>query len=113
MVREMGRKIPSDRETLGQRVGRIHSLARLLTWKSEQLFAPREQRESVNARYAYAVKARGHFPTEQAAIKCLYLVTRSPGPTGKGRVRWAARPKPARGAFAITFADRFPAAEKY
>ena len=113
MVREMGRKIPSDRETLGQRVGRIHSLARLLTWKSEQLFAPREQRESVNARYAYAVKARGHFPTEQAAIKCLYLVTRSPGPTGKGRVRWAARWKPALNAFAITFADRFPAAEKY
>jgi transposase-like protein len=69
--------------------------------------------ESLNARYRRAVKARGHFPTEQAAIKCLYLVTRSPGPTGKGRVRWAARPKPALNAFAITFADRFPAAENY
>jgi len=109
----MGRKILSDRETLGQRVGRVHSFSGLLRWRSEQLFAPREQRESVNARYAYAVKARGHFPTEQAAIKCLFLVTRSPGPTGKGRFRWAARPKPARGAFAITFADRFPAAESY
>ncbi len=32
--------------------------------------------ESLNARYRRAVKARGHFPTEQAAIKCLYLVTR-------------------------------------
>jgi putative transposase len=41
MVREMGRKIPSDRETLGQRVGRVHSLPGLLRWRSEQLFAPR------------------------------------------------------------------------
>jgi len=31
----------------------------------------------LNARYRRAVKARGHFPTEQA-MKCLYLVTRSP-----------------------------------
>jgi hypothetical protein len=27
------------------------------------------------------IKARGHFPTEQAALKCLYLVTRSLDPT--------------------------------
>jgi putative transposase len=33
--------------------------------------------EALNARYRPAVKARGHFPTEQAALKCLYLVTRS------------------------------------
>jgi hypothetical protein len=37
-------------------------------------------------RYRRAIKARGHFPTEQAALKCLCLVTRSwtdrhrPGP---------------------------------
>lgn len=69
--------------------------------------------ESLNARYRRAVKARGHFPTEQAAIKCLYLVTRSLDPTGRGRTRWAMRWKPALNAFAITFADRFPAAETY
>jgi putative transposase len=67
--------------------------------------------ESLNARYRRAVKARGHFPTEQAALKCLYLVTRSLDPTGRGRARWAMRWKPALNAFAITFADRFPAAE--
>ena len=39
--------------------------------------------ESFNARYRRAVRARGHFPTEQAALKCLYLVTRSLDPTGK------------------------------
>ena len=29
--------------------------------------------EFVNARYRRAVRYRGHFPTEQAALKCLYL----------------------------------------
>ncbi|MFB9324233.1 IS256 family transposase [Cryptosporangium minutisporangium] len=69
--------------------------------------------ESLNARYRRAIKARGHFPTEQAALKCLYLVTRSLDPTGTGRARWAMRWKPALNAFAITFGDRFPAAETY
>src|SRR3954462_9348581 len=69
--------------------------------------------ESLNARYRRAIRARGHFPTEQAAMKCLYLVTRSLDPTGTGRTRWTMRWKPALNAFAITFADRFPAAETY
>jgi len=69
--------------------------------------------ESLNARYRRAVKARGHFPTEQAAMKCLYLVTRSLDPTGQGRARWTMRWKPALNAFAITFADRWPAPETY
>jgi transposase-like protein len=69
--------------------------------------------ESLNARYRRAIKARGHFPTELAALKCLYLVTRSLDPTGTGRIRWAMRWKPALNAFAITFGDRFPSAETY
>jgi putative transposase len=69
--------------------------------------------ESLNARYRRAIKTRGHFPSEQAALKCLYLVTRSLDPTGRGRSRWAMRWKPALNAFSITFADRFPAAETY
>ncbi|MBE1489251.1 IS256 family transposase [Plantactinospora soyae] len=69
--------------------------------------------ESLNARYRRAIKARGHFPNEQAALKCLYLVTRSLDPTGTGRTRWAMRWKPALNAFAITFNDRFPTTETY
>ncbi|MEH1169663.1 IS256 family transposase [Micromonospora sp. CPCC 205539] len=69
--------------------------------------------ESLNARYRRAVKARGHFPNELAALKCLYLVTRSLDFTGAGRTRWTMRWKPALNAFAITFSDRFPAAETY
>jgi transposase-like protein len=62
--------------------------------------------ESINARYRRAVRSRGHFPNEQAALKCLYLVTRSLDPTGKGKARWAMRWKPALNAFAITFDGR-------
>lgn len=62
--------------------------------------------ESLNARYRRAIRARGHFPSEQAALKCLYLVTRSLDPTGRGRARWAIRWKPALNAFAITFEGR-------
>lgn len=67
--------------------------------------------ESLNARYRRAVRARGHFPTEQAALKCLYLVTRSLDPTGTGRTRWTMRWKPVVNAMAITFSDRWPVAE--
>jgi putative transposase len=69
--------------------------------------------ESLNARYRRAIRARGHFPNELAALKCLYLVTRSLDPTGRGRARWTMRWKPALNAFAITFADRMPAPETY
>jgi putative transposase len=41
--------------------------------------------ERLNRRYRRAVRARGHFPTDQAALKCLYLVTRSLDPTGGAR----------------------------
>ena len=67
--------------------------------------------ESLNARYRRAVNAKGHFPTEQAALKTLYLVTRSLDPKGLGQARWVTRWKPALNAFAITFAERMPAAE--
>ncbi|MBW3093750.1 IS256 family transposase [Bifidobacterium sp. 82T10] len=67
--------------------------------------------ESLNARFRRSIRARGHFPDERAALKCLYLTVRSLDPTGKGQVRWTARWKPALNAFAITFADRWPASE--
>jgi putative transposase len=62
--------------------------------------------ESLNARMRRATRARGHFPTEQAALKCLYLTIRSLDPTGKGAARWMNRWKPALNAFAMTFEGR-------
>lgn len=67
--------------------------------------------ESLNARDRKTVNAKGHFPTEQAALKTLYLVTRSLDPKDTGQGRWVTRWKPALNALAVTFADRTPAAE--
>ena len=59
--------------------------------------------ESLNARYRRAIRARGHFPNEQAAMKCLYLVTRSLDPTGTGQKRWTMRTKPAHRPSVVAF----------
>ncbi|GAA1180819.1 transposase [Pseudonocardia alaniniphila] len=74
--------------------GRSSCPSSTTTWRSDGSSATNAI-ENLNARYRRAVKARGHFPTEQAALKCLYLFTRSLNPTGKCRARWATRWKPA------------------
>ncbi|MFE9368157.1 IS256 family transposase, partial [Streptomyces sp. NPDC006978] len=68
--------------------------------------------ESVNARIRKAVRARGHFPTEQAALKCVYLAVMSLDPTGTGAKRWTRRWKPALQAFDIAFDGRLTAAQQ-
>jgi putative transposase len=68
--------------------------------------------ESVNARIRKAVKARGHFPNEQAALKCVYLALMSLDPSGRGRQRWTNRWKGALNAFTIAFPGRIIAATK-
>ena len=65
----------------------------------------------MNARYRRTVRAREHFPNEQSAIKTLYVETTSLDPEGADQTRWAMRWKPALNAFALTFADRMPAAQ--
>jgi len=68
--------------------------------------------ESVNARIRRAVKARGHFPNEQAALKCVYMAIMSLDPTGQGGKRWTKRWKPALNAFDMTFDGRLSAGRK-
>jgi putative transposase len=68
--------------------------------------------ESVNARIRRAVRARGHFPNEAAALKCVYLAVMSLDPTGQGRRRWTMRWKPALNAFEMTFEGRLSAGRK-
>jgi transposase-like protein len=68
--------------------------------------------ESLNARFRRAIRARGHFPNDQAALKCLFLTVMSLDPTGTGRQRWTNRWKPALNAFAIAFPGRMIPATK-
>ncbi|MGA5453165.1 IS256 family transposase [Streptomyces umbrinus] len=62
--------------------------------------------ESVNARIRRAVRARGHFPNEAAALKCIYMALMSLDPTGKGRKRWTMHWKAPLNAFQIAFEGR-------
>jgi transposase-like protein len=68
--------------------------------------------ESVNARIRKAVRARGHFPTEQAALKCVYLAVMSLDPKGTGHKRWTMRWKAALQAFDMTFDGRLTAGRR-
>jgi putative transposase len=52
------------------------------------------------------VRARGHFPNEQAALKCVYLTLMSLDPNGAGRRRWTMRWKAPLNAFQIAFEGR-------
>lgn len=68
--------------------------------------------ESVNARIRRAVKARGHFPNETAALKCVYMAIMSLDPTGAGQRRWSIRWKPALNAFDMAFDGRLSAGRR-
>ncbi len=62
--------------------------------------------ESLNARLRRAVNASGHFPTELAALKRLYLAILSLDPSGTARQRWSNKWKGALNAFEIAFDGR-------
>ena len=68
--------------------------------------------ESVNSRIRKAVRARGHFPNEQAALKCVYMAIMSLDPTGNGRKRPILRWKPALQAFDLAFDGRLTAGRR-
>ena len=101
-----GEQVPGDRPAVGERLGRVRAVPGLRRRDPQgHLHAPTRS-SSVNARIRRAVKARGHFPNEQAALKCVYMAMMSLDPTGKGRKRWTMRWKPALNAFEITFDGR-------
>lgn len=63
--------------------------------------------EALNSRLRRAVRARGHFPNDDAATKLLYLVL------NRSEKEWKMPPREwamAKSQFAILFADRFQAA---
>jgi putative transposase len=64
--------------------------------------------ESLNAQVRKAVRVRGHFPSEEAAAKLIWLVLRNV------QARWKNPPvtwHPAKTQLAIQFEDRFTMAE--
>jgi transposase-like protein len=110
--REVGWSLPGRRAALGQRLGGVHPLPGL---------RPRDppshllhQRDRVAER-PLPPGDQGPRPLPLRTSRAQVSLPRDPvtGPTGAGRARWVTRWKPALNAFAITFGDRFPAAETY
>lgn len=98
------RRSPSTRSTVGRGNAWNECVPFLYCdIQIRKVFCSTNAIEPLNSRYRRAVRARGHFPGEQATLKCLYLVTRVLDPTGTGRAGWTVRGKPAINAFAITF----------
>jgi putative transposase len=63
--------------------------------------------EALNSKLRRAVRARGHFPSDEAALKLLYLVL------NRSEKEWKMPPREwgmAKSQFAVLFADRFQAA---
>ena len=59
--------------------------------------------ESLNRSLRKIIKTRGSFPTDDAALKLLYLAIQNAGVRWRRPVEWTA----AMGQFAILFGDRF------
>ena len=60
--------------------------------------------EALNAKLRRAVRARGHFPTDEAAMKLLFLVL------NRSEKQWIMPPREwamAKAQFAILFGERF------
>ena len=60
--------------------------------------------EALNAKLRRAVRARGHFPTDEAAMKLLFLVL------NRSEKEWKMAPREwvmAKAQFAVIFGDRF------
>ena len=111
VLREVGEALPGYYTAVGERVGGIRAVP-AFDREIRTVICTTNAIESINARLRRAVNARGHFPTEQAALKCLYLAIMSLDPTGKGRKRWTNRWKAALNAFDITFDGRLSAGRK-
>ena len=59
--------------------------------------------ESLNRSLRKIIKTRGSFPTDEAALKLLFLAIRNAGLRWRRPIEWTA----AMGQFAILFDDRF------
>ena len=69
----LGRHLPGDDPVLAPVLGRVHPVPRIPPELRRVVYTTNAV-ESLNARFRRAVRHRGHFPNEQAAMKVLYLV---------------------------------------
>ena len=102
-ARVRGAQISGDRAELAAQLGACHPLLRLPR-SVRRIIYTTNAIEALNSKLRRAVRTRGHFPSDEAAIKLLFLVLRQVARTWKMPPReWCE----AKTQFAIMFDDRF------
>ncbi|MFH9785633.1 transposase [Streptomyces sp. NPDC017259] len=79
----MGPDASRDRQTLGERLGGVHSLPPLRHRAIRRTVCTTNAIESVDARVRRAVKARGHVPNETAALECVHMARSGDSPVAR------------------------------
>ena len=107
---EVGQGVPGHPHTVASGVGAVHPLPRLR--RRDPQGALLHERDRVPERPLPAGRERqGPLPHRAGRAQDPVPGHPLPGPQGLGQARWVTRWKPALNAFAVTFADRMPAAE--
>jgi transposase-like protein len=75
--RRLGRQVSGDQPAVANQLGAIHSAPGVPAGDPQDHLTTNAI-ESLNARFRQATRRRGHFPTDQAALKVLYLVIPNP-----------------------------------
>ncbi len=83
--RGLGRAVSGDRQVVGERLGRVRAVPGLRRRDPQGHLLDQRDRERERPHPRAPCEARGHFPNEQAALKCVYLAVMSLDPTGTGR----------------------------
>jgi putative transposase len=101
--RPLGAKISGDCAKLAAQLGTGDPVLRLCAGAAQILYTTNAI-ESLNAQVRKAVRVRGHFPSEEAATKLIWLVLRNV------QARWKNPPiswQAAKAQLAIQFEERF------
>jgi putative transposase len=105
---EWGQRYPAIGQTLRQAqeaagMGRGHSLFAFLE-EVRKIIYTTNAIEALNSKLRRAVRARGHFPSDEAATKLLYLIL------NRSEKEWKMPPREwtmAKAQFALIFGERF------
>ena len=99
----LGPEIPGHRPELAARLGRGHPVL-CLPRRRRRILYTTNAIEALNSKLRRAVRARGHFPSDEAATKLLFLVL------NRSEKEWIMPPREwcmAKAQFAVLFGERF------
>ena len=100
---QLGPEISDDRAVLASSVGARHPVL-CLPPEARRIVYTTNMIESLHMQLRKIIKNRGHFPSDEAATKLLWLALRN---INDGKVRSAREWKMAMNQFAVLYGDRF------